>query len=113
MHTPNLRAKDILQLTDWMKRKQSKFMSYDVQNNIIQTMANAITCDVTAKIRNNFYSIICDKYKSMSNEEQLLFCIRWVDKILVAHEKFLGFYEALNIKVGTFVKINKDIILRF
>ena len=83
-------------------------MSNDIQNKIIQTMANQITCDITANILNKFYSIICDEY-----EEQLSFCIRWVGKFLVAREEFLGFYEVPDIKSKTHVKIIKDILLQF
>ena len=112
IQTLKVRAKDIPQLTDWMKRKQNKFMSHDIQNEIIQTMANQINRDITANIRNNFYSI-CDEYTYISNKEQLSFCILWVDKFLVAHEEFLGFYEVPHIKSETLVKIIKDILLRF
>ena len=76
-------------------------------------MANQITRDITANIRNNFYSIICDEYTDISNKEQLSFCTRWVREFLVAHEKFLGFYEVPNIKSETLVKIIKEILLRF
>ena len=31
IQTLKLRAKDIPQLTDWIKRKQNKFMSHDIQ----------------------------------------------------------------------------------
>ena len=103
----------IPQLTDWMKRKQNKFMSHDIQNEIIQTMANQITRNITANIRNNLYSIICDEYTDISNKEQLSFFIRWVDKFLVAHKEFLGLYEVPNLKSETLVKIINDILLRF
>ena len=76
-------------------------------------MANQIIHDRTANMRSNFYSIIRDEYTGMSNKEQLSFCIHWVDKFLVEHEKFLGFYEVLNIKSETLDKILKDTILRF
>ena len=56
MQTLKLHAKDILQLTDWMKQKQNKSMNHNIKK-IIQTMANQITGDVTANIWNNFYSI--------------------------------------------------------
>ena len=39
------RVKDIPQLMDWMKQNQNKFMGYDIQNQIIQVMANQITRD--------------------------------------------------------------------
>ena len=104
--------KDILQLLDRMKRKQNKFISHDVQNEIIQSMANQITRDITANIRNNFYSIICDEYTDILNKQQLPFCIPWVDKFLVVHEEFSGFYEVPKIKSETLVKIIKDIPLQ-
>ena len=88
-------------------------MSNDIQNEIIQTMANRITRDITANIQNNFHSIICDKYTDISNKEQVSFCICWVDKFPAAHEEFLGFYKVPNIKIETLVKIIQEILLRF
>ena len=93
IQTLKLRAKGIPQKTVWMNRKQNKLMSHDIQDEIIQTMTNQIIRDITANIRNNLYSIICDEYTDISNKEQLSFCIRWVDKFLVVHEEFLGLYE--------------------
>ena len=54
-------------------------MSHDIQNKIIETIANQITRDIIANIRNNIYSIICDEYTEISNKEQLSFGILWVD----------------------------------
>ena len=68
-----LRAKDIPQLTDWIKQKQNKFMRHDIQNEIIQNMANQITRDITGNIRNKFYSIICDEYTDISNKNSSRF----------------------------------------
>ena len=96
-----------------MKQKQNKFMRPNIQNKIIQIMANQITHDIRANIRKNFYSIICDKYTDISNKEQLSFCVRWIDKFLVTHEEFLGFYKVTNIKSETLVKIIKDIFYVF
>ena len=83
-------------------------MSHDIQNEIIQTItSNQITCDITANIRNNFYSIICDEQSDIQNKEQLSFCIRRVDKFLVAHEEFFGFYEVPNIKKKHLLRLSK------
>ena len=95
-----------------MKRKQNKFISHDVQDEITQSMANQITRDITANIRNSFYSIICDEYTDILNKEQLPLCIGWVDKFLVVHQEFSGFYEVPNIKSETLVKMIKDILLQ-
>ena len=87
IQTLKLRAKDIPQLTDWMKRKQNKFIKHDIQNKIIQTMANQIIGDVTVNIQNNFYSIICYGYTVILNKEQLSFWIRRFDNFLL-HTKY-------------------------
>ena len=112
IQTLKLRAKDIPQLTNWMKRKQNKFMSHDIQNEIIQIMVNQITRDITAN-RNNFFSIICDEYTDISNREQLSFCIRWVDKFLVVHREFLRFYEVPNIKSEHLIRLSKTFFYVF
>ena len=44
-------------------------MTRNIQNEIIQTMANQITRDIRANIRNNLYSIICNEYTDVSNKE--------------------------------------------
>ena len=113
IQSQRLRAKDIPTLMDWMKQKQNKFMSHDIQNKIIQTMTNQITSDIATNIGNNFYSIISDKYREISNKKQLSFCIHWVDKFFVTHKEFLEFYEVPDIKRETLIRITKDILLRF
>ena len=52
-------------------KEQQKFISRNIQNEIIQIMANQITGDITANIRNNFYSIRCDEYTDISTKEKL------------------------------------------
>ena len=48
IQTLKLREKDIPQLTDWMKRKQNKFITNDIQNEIIQILATQINRNITA-----------------------------------------------------------------
>ena len=60
-------------------------------------MANHVIRDLVLKIGGGFFSIICDEYTDISNNEQLTICIRWVDKELEAHEDFLGFYNVPDI----------------
>ena len=38
--------------------------------------------------------------------------LRWVDKMLSAHEEFIGLYLVENIKSNTVVAVIKDILLR-
>ena len=85
----------------WLERKEDRYTSHDIQNEIISIMANHVIRDLVSEIRGGFFSIICDEYTDISNKEQLTICIRWVDKELQAHEDFLGFYNVPNIGAET------------
>ena len=41
-----------------------------------------------------------------------MFCIRWVDNNLEAHEEFIGLHRIPNTEADTLVNIIKDILLR-
>ena len=88
-----LRGKDQPFLLKQLQRKKDRYTSHDIQNEIIVILANHVIRDLVLKIRGGFFSIICDEYTDISNNEQLTICIRWVDKELEAHEDFLGFYN--------------------
>ena len=55
-------------------------------------MANNVILDLVADIQGGFFAIITDEYTDVSNKEQLIICIRWIDKSLEVHEDFLGFF---------------------
>ena len=39
-----------------------------------------------------FFTIMADETADISNNEQLVVCIRWVDENFVVHEDFIGMY---------------------
>ena len=76
-------------------------------------MAHHIIRDLISDVRSHrFYAIIVDEYTDIANNEQLTFCLRWVDKELSAHEDFIGFYKIPDISALTIFSVIKDIILR-
>ena len=81
-----LRGKDQPLLLKWLQRKEDRYTSHDIQNEMIVIMANHVFPDLVSEIRGGFFSIICDEYTDISNKEQLIICIRWVDKELEAYE---------------------------
>ena len=96
-----LRGKDQPLLLKWLERKEDRYTSHDIQNEIIAIMANHVIRDLVSEIRGAFFSIICDEHTDISNKEQLTICIRWVDKELEAHKDFLGFYSVPDIGAET------------
>ena len=107
-----LRGKDQPLLLKWLRRKEDRYTSRDIQNEIIVIMANHVIRDLVSEIRDGFVSIICDEYTDISNKEQLTICIRWVDKELEAHEYFLRFYNVPGIGAETIVSAIKDVLLK-
>ena len=87
----------------WLEKKQGKFVTHDVQNEILTTMSNSVLRSLLKKIEGNIYSTMCDEYTDCSNHEQLTFCL----------ETFLGFYEIPDIKSSTIVSVIKDILTRY
>ena len=89
----NLRGKDQPLLLKWLERKEDRYTSHDIENEITAIMANPVIRDLVSENRGGFFSIICDEYTDISNKEKLIIYIPWVDKELEAHEDFLGFYN--------------------
>ena len=108
-----LRCKSFPELNDWLEKKQNKFTSPHIQNEVLNIMSNSVVRKLLDSIRGNIYSIMADEYTDVSNKEQFTFCIRWVTDGLEVMEKFLGFYEIPNINSGTLVSVIKDIFIRY
>ena len=55
-------------------------------------MALRILREIALNIQSSvFYTIMADE-TAVSNTEQLVICIRWVDENLIAHEDFIGMH---------------------
>ncbi|XP_041472559.1 52 kDa repressor of the inhibitor of the protein kinase-like [Lytechinus variegatus] len=109
----HMRATDDPRMLDWLKKKTNKYMSHDIQNEMLEIMALQVLREVASSIRNGvFFSILADECTDISNKEQLTLCIRWIDEKLEPHEEFIGFYHIPNIKADTIVAVIKDAVMR-
>ena len=54
-----------------------------------------------------------DESGDVSNKEQAVFCVRWIDENLTPYEDFLGLYEMEKTDADSIVCIIKDSLLRF
>ena len=85
-----LRGEDDPLVLQWLMRKSSKFTSHDIQNEILKIMVNSILRDATNSVRNNkHFSVMIDETSDISNKEQCVIAIRWVDYSLDVHEDFI------------------------
>ena len=86
-----LKAEGNEALTAWMNKKTFRFISPVIQNEIVQWMALDILETVTENVKKaNFFSILLDESRDVSNNEQAAFSVRFVDSNFNRHEVFLG-----------------------
>ena len=70
-----------------------------IQNEILKAMYPNIIRKIASQIQeSDFFCITCDECCDVSNREQLVVCIRWVDSKLQAYEEFIGMYVLSDIK---------------
>ena len=73
-----LRGKDQPVFSKRLERKEDKYISHQIQNEIISIIANNVIPNLVADIHGGFFALIADKYTDTSNKEQLTICIQWV-----------------------------------
>ena len=75
-------------------QKEPKLYFPKIQNEILKEISLSILRNVVESIKNDdFYSIMLDETSDLSNKEQTVFCIRWVDENIFSYEDFLGLHE--------------------
>jgi hypothetical protein len=95
------------------KKKTDKYISHDIQNELMKTMALMVLRQVCQKIRDNgWYTIMADECTDVANKEQFTILIRWIDENLEDHEDFVGLYEMATIDANSLVAAIKDTLLR-
>ena len=79
-----LRCEDDKELSAWIAKKQS-YTSPTIQNEILRIEARSNLRDIAKNIQS--VEIFTDETGVVSNTEQLVICIRWVNDELQAHEE--------------------------
>ena len=108
-----LRTEEDENFVQWLERKQMKYTSPEIQNEMIEIMALGLLRDIAKSIQlAEFYTIMVDETGDASNLEQLVLCLRWVDEELKIHEDFIGLHGMEVTDAKSIVNIIKDIIIR-
>ena len=78
-----LRASKDPRIDEWLARKQQKYTSSEIQNEMLGIMALEIQRMIVKDIQGSeFFSIMTDETADVSNAEQLATCFRWVTEDL-------------------------------
>ena len=77
----------------FLEKKQLKYTSHEIQNEILSIMAQTILRGIVKQIQSSiFFSLIVDEITDVSNREQVVLVFRWVTDNLAVHEEFFGLY---------------------
>ena len=112
IQTLKLRTDEVPNLDIWMKRSQDHFTSPDVQNELLQMMALTVICRIAATVAGKKFAVMVDETTDVSNCEQLVFCVRFVDDELNPHEEFVGLHNMETTTALSITKTIEDIMCR-
>lgn len=108
-----LLADDDPQFASWLQKKRNNYASPIIQNEILRIFGNDLLREIASNIRSSeFFGILADECTDLSNLEQLVTCIRWVDDDLEAHEDYIGLVDIPCANAETITHTLKDILMR-
>ena len=99
-------------LKKWIENSYDKLISPGAQNEIVQIMDLIVLRDIASDIaESGYYRIMADESTDVSNIEQLVICIRWVDKEMTGHDDYIGLMSVAQTNAHKIVSCNKDVLL--
>ena len=88
-----LRAQENPEIIEWLRKRDDKYTSPAIQNEMLEAMALGMMRQISANIQNaTFFTIMADETAHVFNKEQLVICIPWVDDCFVIREDFIGMH---------------------
>lgn len=110
-HLLRMRSEDYPQLQNWLS--DSKYMSHDVINELIELLARDVSLTVLERIRmRDFFAIMCDETRDISGTEQLTFCVRSVSERFEIEEDFIGLCALESTSAESIFNTIRDLLLR-
>ena len=71
----------VLEENKWVSDK--KYQSPAIINEMVEIMAYKVLCSLLAEISSrSWFSLLADETRNISNHEQLVLCLRWVQIIM-------------------------------
>ena len=84
-----------------------------MQNELLEAMVLGMMRQISANIQNaTLFTVMADETEDVSNKEQLIICIPWVDDCFVIHEDFIGMHPLERTNADQVIAILKNALLR-
>ena len=104
------RADDIVGMQQWIE--DGSYQSHDIISEIIQLMATQLLLKLLKEVcSTEWYSIIADKTRDISDTEQLGISVQWVENDYQVHEDLINLVEVGTTDAATLCTIIKDVLL--
>ena len=108
-----LRAQENPEIIEWLRKRDKKQTSPEIQNELLEGMALGMVRQISANIQNSaFFTIMADETVDVSNKEQLVICIGWVNDCFVIHEDFIAMHLLERPNADQVAAILKNALLR-
>lgn len=106
------RAEDNPGILKWMDKSQNKYTSPVMQNEMLGIMALHILRDLSTELSGKWYTIMIDETTDLSNTEQMVCCLHYVDDDLEVHEEVIGLYSLDSTSAEMITATVEDVLLR-
>ena len=95
-----LQSEDCPGLKRWLDKHQ--YLSHAIVNKMIIPMGNTLLRTLLVDIQEaSWFSILADETRDISNEEQLVIIIRWVNKVFEVQEDLIGMIHVPSTTIAT------------
>ena len=108
-----LRGIDVSRILDYLGKITDKYNSPQIQNDIIEAMADSVSTTISKPIqKRKYFSLMADEVTDSSkfNREQVVVCLRSVDDTFAAHEDFVCIEKVDSIKANVLVGLLKRVL---
>ena len=96
-----------------MKRRTRKYTDHHIQNKLLHVLSLGHSCKIATNIRESgYFCLEAGEVTDSANKEQLVVCLRWVERQFEPHVEFIGLYHVEDITTETIVAALKDMVLR-
>jgi hypothetical protein len=101
-------------ILEWLKKKQQKFTSHEIQNEFLYLMSKEVMFNIQSAVQaSDYFVIMADECTDVSNKEQFSVTLRYIDEQFEAHEEFVGLYHVQDISAQTLHRALVDVLQRF
>ena len=92
------------------EEKSDKYISLDIHNEVLKIMALSVLREIMHSIHE--VPFLSDETTDISNKEQVVLCLLWVNKELEAHEEFIGLHQVESTAYTLLVGVIHDVLIR-